>query len=140
MSFLRTIVATALRFPDWLFGRRCAGMDLGPGLIAAGWTVLMIVNPDLFDQGSFVGMSWLADEYWIALFAIITGLHALGMVLIRAVWVRVSAALMSAWAWIFVAVSLHRVAFTPGVIAYGVIGSSCVLGAIYLAGLPRERR
>lgn len=137
---LRRFVLAALTIPDWLYGRRAAGLDLGPGALAAGWATLMICRPEMFDRGSFVGMGWVPDPIWIFLMVVMTILHLAGLV--RPNWrpLRTSAALLSAWAWIFVAVSFARVEIGTGVIAYGIFGIGALGASFYLAGQPRERR
>ena len=137
---IRRLVLTALAFPDWLFGRRAAGLDLGVGLIAAGWFGLMVCKPEVFDRGSFIGMAWLPDVVWMLIMAIMALGHAAGLAFPFLRSLRCAASLLSAWMWLVISVSLYRVEFSTGVWVYGVIGCGSLFGAIYLAGLPRERR
>jgi hypothetical protein len=136
----RRFVLTALAFPQWLFGPRAAGLDLGPGVIAAGWCALMICKPEVFDRGSFIGMAWLPDLAWTLIMAVMALGHAAGLLLPFLRSVRCAASLLSAWMWLVISVSLWRVEFSTGVWVYGVIGFGALFGAIYLAGLPHERR
>ena len=134
---VRRLVTWLLGFPEWLYGRRAAGLDLGPGLIATGWAALMIGKPGMFDRGAFVGMNWLPDAAWIGLMILIAGLHGVGLA--RPGWIalRVAASLLSAWAWIFVAASLWRVELTTGCVSYSLFGLGSLVAAIHLAGHAR---
>lgn len=136
MPPLRRFVNWLLGFPDWLYGRRSAGFDLGPALMAGGWAWLMISRPALFDRGSFLGMSWLPDEVWIGQMLLLAGLHAIGLLRPACLKLRIAAALGSAWTWIFVSFSFARVEVSTGVLAYMIFGCGALCAAIYLAGQP----
>jgi hypothetical protein len=128
-----------LRFVEWLFGPRFGAVDLGLMLIAAGWSGLLIGHPTLFDQASFRGLAWLADEVWTGLMLTLVGAHAVGIWRPRWAAVRIAAILLSSWAWIFVAISFARVQISTGVVTYALIGLGALCAAIHVAsGSPRR--
>lgn len=135
---LASLAARPVRFADWLFSPAAPSIDLVLMLFAAGWAMLEVMRPQLFDVGAFVGLSWLADHYWFALHVSLTMLHGLG--LIRPCWrfLRVAAAFLSSWNWLFVSVSLLRIEITTGVLAYAILGGWALFSGVYLAGLPRK--
>lgn len=139
MKRLATLLFTPLvRFVEWAFGPKAAGIDLGLSLFAAGWASLMLAKPQLFDRGSYQAMSWMADEVWIGFFIFLTTLHVTGLV--RPLWreLRCAAALLSAWIWISVSASFATIEIATGVLTYTVIGLFALCGAIYLSGQPRK--
>ena len=133
-----TVVAPLVRFAEFVFGPLAPGIDLVLALFAAGWATLMVERPELFDRGSFVGMTWLPDPAWITFLTLLALLHGIGFFRLHARNLRVASALMSAWIWICVSVSFLRVDVSTGVISYAIIGLSALLGGVYLAGLPRK--
>ncbi|MGX5776500.1 hypothetical protein [Methylorubrum zatmanii] len=132
------LAARPVRFAEWLFGPLAPGVDLGLMLIAAGWAMLEVLKPQLFDRGAFVGMSWVADPIWFAIHVMLVTLHGMG--LLRPHWrmLRFSAAFLSSWHWLVVALSLLRVEMNTGVLAYGLLGLFALFSGIYLAGVPRK--
>lgn len=133
-----SLAVRPIRFAEWLFGPLAPGLDLGLMLLPAGWAILEVTRPQLFDSGAFVGLSWVSDPVWFSLHCLLTALHGIGLV--RPYWrvLRIGAAFLSAWHWLFVALSLVRVEMTTGVIAYAIIGAWALVGGVYLAGLPRK--
>lgn len=132
------LAARPVRFAEWLFGPLAIIIDIVLLLFAAGWAILEVMRPGLFDTGAFVGLSWVADPYWFCLHALLTVLHGTGVV--RPHWraLRVSASFLSAWNWLFVSLSMVRVELTTGVLAYAILGFFALFGGIFLAGLPRK--
>ena len=126
-------------FASWLFGARAAWIDMKLSALSAGWCALMVARPELFDRGVLSGLDWLPDPVWIWLMAALATFHAVGLIRPRRVRLRIATALVSAWTWLFVALSLARVEFTTGILNYALIGFGALFGAIYIAGLPRER-
>lgn len=133
-----TAITPIVRFAEWVFGPRAAGIDLLLCLLSAGWAVLMVCRPQIFDQGTFVGMNWLADDIWLGFFVSLALLHLAGLLLLAWPTLRCAGALLSAWIWLSVAVSFATIEITTGVLVYGLIGSAALLGAIYLQGQPRK--
>lgn len=131
-------VTPLVRAVEWLFGPKAPGIDLQLMLFAAGWAGLMVAHPTLFDRGTYVGMNWLPDDYWILFFLILTTMHAVGLV--RTGWraLRYTACLLSAWIWISVSASFATIEITTGVLFYAVVGAEALAGAIYLSGQPRK--
>lgn len=128
-------VSAVVGFVDRLYGRRASAVDLSLGLIAFGWLVLEIVRPELFDQRSYTGMAWMPDEAWMALFGVLTILHARGLLRPFAKTVRTIACAGSSWVWLFVSLSLARIEVTTGVWIYAVVGVGALGAAIYVANL-----
>lgn len=133
-----SLAARPVRFAEWMFGPQAAVIDLALMVMAAGWAMLEVLKPQLFDTGAFVGLAWIAEPVWFALHVVLTILHGAG--LLRPFWrnLRIAAAFLSAWHWLFVAFSLLRIEMTTGVLAYGALGSFALFGGIYLAGVPRK--
>ena len=132
------LVTLLIRFSSWFFGYGAPGIDLVLAMLAAGWAVLMVGRPDLFDQGSFIGMSWLPDPAWIAITVALSLAHGFG--LRRPDWLnwRMLTLLGSGWMWLCVAASFLRVDVGTGVFAYSIFGFVALLAAIYVGGLPRR--
>lgn len=126
-----------LAFVERLFGARAGWIDFKLSVLAGGWAALMIARPDIFDRGNFAGLNWLPDPVWIGLLVTLAVVHAIGFLRPGIRILRPLASAVSAWAWIFVAISLWRVEMGPGVINYAIVGVGALLGMIYLAGLPR---
>ncbi|TXN71638.1 hypothetical protein [Methylobacterium sp. WL6] len=131
-------VTPLVRFVEWMFGPLAQGIDLLLFLFAAAWGGLMIFRPKIFDVGTFVGMQWLPDFTWIAMFGVLTAWHAAGMFLGHRRALRYSACLFSAWIWITVSASFATIEITTGVLCYGIVGSFALCGALYLSGQPRK--
>lgn len=138
MKRVAATVTPLVRFVEWLFGPRAPGIDLGLCLYAAGWLLLMIGKPELFDTGTFLGMAWLSDAVWIGLFAVVTGLHLVGLLALEWRGLRCMACLLSAWVWISVSVSFATVEVTTGVLTYAITGAGALAGALFLSGQPRK--
>ena len=136
---MRRPVDALVGFADRLFGPLALWVDLKLTLLSAGWFVLMICKPAMFDRGVLAGLSWLPDEVWILLMGALAVGHGVGLV--RPWWrnLRTGASLTSAWVWLFVATSLGRVEISTGVLNYAVVGAGALFSAIYLSGLARER-
>ncbi len=132
------VIAPIVRFAEWVYGPTAAGIDLLLGALSAGWVGLMLLRPQIFDHGTFVGMNWLADDVWFFFFASLALLHLAGLLLLSWRTLRCAGALLSAWIWLSVAVSFATIEITTGVLVYGLIGSAALLGAIYLQGQPRK--
>lgn len=137
---LDPVVTPILRLANWTFSYGAPGVDLVLCLLAAGWAALMIGRPDLFDQGSFVGLSWLPDPAWIAITLLLALAHAFGLRCPDWLNWRMATLLSSGWMWLCVAASFLRVDIGTGVLAYSLFGSLALLGAIYVGGLPRRSR
>lgn len=137
---LDPVVTPILRLANWTFSYGAPGIDLVLCLLAAGWALLMIGRPDLFDQGSYVGMSWLPDAGWIAIALVLALAHAWGLMFPFWLNWRVATLLGSGWLWLCVVASFLRVDISTGVLAYSLFGSLALLGAIYVGGLPRRSR
>lgn len=135
---LTAIALRPVRFAEWLFSPLAPTIDLILMLFAAGWAILEATRPHVFDIGAFVGLRWVSDPIWLTLHVGLTLLHGVG--LIWPYWrvLRISAAFLSAWHWLFVAISLLRIDFTPSVVAYSIVGFWALFGGVYLAGLPRK--
>jgi hypothetical protein len=128
-----------LRFVEWLFGPRFGAVDLGLMLLAAGWSGLLLGKPSLFDQASFAGLHWIADEVWTSLMCGLVGAHGVGIWRPRWAAVRIGAILLSSWVWIVVAVSFARIQISTGVVTYSLIGLGALCAAIHVAsGSPRR--
>ena len=131
--------ARLVRFAEWTFGPQAPSIDLALMLFAAGWAILEVMRPQIFDTGAFVGLAWVSDPIWFGLHVLLTVLHGSGLV--RPHWrsLRAGSAFLSAWHWLFVAVSLFRIEMTTGVLAYLLLGMFALTGGIYLVGLPGRR-
>lgn len=136
---IRKAIGRLVGLVDWLYGRPAAGIDCGLGAIAAGWGTLMLARPAIFDAGAYAGMTWLPDPVWSGLMIAVALLHLAGV--LRPAWInlRTGTALVSAWIWLFIAMSLLRIALSPGVITYSILGVGALFGAIHIAG-SRQRR
>lgn len=132
------LAAHPVRFAEWLFGPLAPAIDLGLMLVAAGWAVLEVTRPQIFDAGALRGLAWISDPVWIAIHAGLTVLHGIGLVRPYARTLRIAAAFASSWHWLFVALSLVRIEMTTGVVAYSLLGAYALVGGVYLAGVPRK--
>ncbi len=133
-----TALTPLVRFVETMYGPRALGIDLGLCLIAAGWASLMVAHPEKFDRGTYVGMTWLPDAAWIAVFVLLTIMHGVGAACADWRVLRVAACLLSAWIWLSVTCSIFRVEMTTGVIAYGLFAACALTGAVYLSGQPHK--
>lgn len=133
-----SLAARPVRFAEWVFGPLAPVIDLGLMLVAAGWAMLEVLKPELFDTGAFVGLAWVAEPVWFALHIVLTVLHGVGLLRPHLRTLRITAAFLSSWHWLFVAFSLLRIEMTTGVVAYGLLGFFALIGGIYLAGVPRK--
>lgn len=135
---LTAVALRPVRFAEWLFSPLAPSIDLVLMLYAAGWAILEVTRPHVFDIGALVGLRWVSDPTWIVLHLVLTVLHGIGLV--RPYWrvLRIGAAFLSAWHWLFVAISLVRIDITPSVVAYSILGFWALFGGVYLAGLPRK--
>lgn len=131
--------ARLVHFAEWSFGPQAPAIDLGLMLFAAGWAVLEVTRPQIFDTGAFVGLAWVSDPVWFGLHALLTVMHGAGLVRLHWRSLRAASAFLSAWHWLFVAASLFRIEMTTGVLAYGLLGLFALTGGIYLVGLPARR-
>ena len=138
--FLILVVAPVLRFATWFFRHDAPWLDVAMGALAGAWTYLMIARPDIFDQGSFVGMSWLPDAVWIAFTIVLTAAHGIGLFWLRWRTWRMLASLGSSWMWLCVATSFLRVDIGTGVFNYAIFGAIALLGGIYVGVQPRQVR
>lgn len=138
--FLIFVVAPVLRLATWFFRHDAPWIDVVMGALAAAWSSLMICRPDIFDQGSFVGMSWLPDLVWIGFTLLLAAAHLVG--LFRLGWRtwRMLTALGSSWMWLCVATSFLRVDIGTGVCTYAIFGGIALLGGIYVGVQPRRVR
>lgn len=138
-GFAGRVARPVVMFSEWFFGRGLPGIDLFLGLLSAGWFALMLSKPEMFDRGNFIGMAIMPDPAWIFVFGSLVCLHAAGTV--RPGWrnLRMGAALLSAWVWLFLAFALAGVEFSTGTWAYALVGILAAIAAIYLSGLPRAR-
>jgi hypothetical protein len=134
------LVRPVLRLATWCFRHDAPCIDGVFGALAAAWTWLMVMRPEKFDVGAFVGMSWLPDPAWIAFTATLTIGHAVGLVQLAWRNWRMACALGSSWMWLCVAASFLSVDVSTGVFAYSILGVFALLGAIHVGLLPRRVR
>ena len=134
---LERILEAMLRFVDWLYGPKGAGFDLALGLVAGGWGVLLITKPHLFDQGQLAFIGWLSDRLWLVLMMAAALGHLGGLIWPHRLGLRAVAALVSAWAWLFVAGSTARGGIGTAALVYGVLGLGALTASIYVMGLGR---
>lgn len=136
---LSLAVSPVLRFADWLFTGEASGVDLIALLGSAWWLFLMLFRPDVFDRAQFAGMSWAPDGFWIIFVASVVVMHGLALWRPRMYRLRMGAALMSAWYWITVAVSLSAPGVSTGSGIYAIAGGVAVMLAVYLSGRSAHR-
>lgn len=135
-------VGPLVRFVEWLFSPSVPGFNLCMALWSFFWGGLMLVQPETFDSGRFVGMRWMADAGWIGFFMTLTVMHGLACRETVRPGLRITADLLSAWIWLSVAASFLRVeiqiaSYTPGTLIYVTMGFAALAHGIYCAGLPR---
>ncbi len=135
-------VGPLVRFAEWLFSPGVPGFNLCMALWSLFWGGLMVIQPETFDSGRFVGMRWMSDAGWIGFFAALTVMHVLACRESVRPGLRIAADLLTAWIWLSVAASFLRVeiqlnAYTPGTLIYVTMGFAALFHGIYCAGLPR---
>ena len=139
MRRISAAVSPILRVVDWIFAGEASGWDLLYMLGALWWLFVMLVRPQIFDVPPLVGMDWAPDAFWVTFVTSVVFMHGLALWRPHMYRLRMGTALVSAWYWIMVAVSLGRLGITTGTGFYAVIGGFALMLAISLSGRDQHR-